>query len=72
MRLLNVLAALLSPIAAKRPTPDDLASWRRRCAEATPTELGHLIHTAPSDEFAAIAIDEASRRPPHTAPTEHG
>ncbi len=64
MRPLTILAALLAPLGAVRPKRDDLASWRRRCAEATPTELGHLIHSAPSDEFLAIAIDEASRRGP--------
>lgn len=37
---------------------------RRRCAAASPTELGHLIHTTTNDEFLAIAIDEAARRTP--------
>lgn len=64
--LLAVLATLLAPLSAKqRPTPADLASWRRRCAAASPTELGHLIHTTTNDEFLAIAIDEAARRTPH-------
>lgn len=64
--LLAVLAALMAPLAAKeRPSPRCIETWRRRCATATPTELGQLIHTAPNDEFLAIAIDEAARRTPH-------
>lgn len=67
-RPLAIIAALLAH--KPKPTAKDLAAWRDRCAQADPIELGHLIYTAPSDEFAAIAIDEASRRPPHRAPKE--
>lgn len=64
--LLAVLVTLLAPLSAKqRPTPGCIDSWRRRCATASPIELGHLIHTAPNDEFLAIAIDEAARRTPN-------
>lgn len=59
-RPLAILAALLAHKPS--PTAKDLDAWRRRCADADPIELGHLIHTAENDEFMAIAIDEAARR----------
>lgn len=59
-RPLAIIAALLAHKPS--PTAKDLDAWRRRCADADPIELGHLIHTAENDDFAAIAIDEAARR----------
>lgn len=59
-----MLAAIAASCVTTRRTPTEAEreDFRRRCSEADPGLLGHLLHTAGHPELERIAADEANRR----------